>query len=636
MKKIYLLICIISMFHVKTTRAQITFTIVNTSGSNSITCANPTLNLICISNYTTAFVTYTLAGPGSYTNIGSSFAISVPGNYTITAFVNTQVNSTQTLAIGINTTAPASAVSPTTQNITCSFTSVTTVTATANPSVNVTHQFLTPGGASLSIPGYSATFIPGATGTHTHILINDINGCKTSKLFMVNSVSGIPTLTLSCPQNYTLGCNSNSLCNVALAGTAGGPGSVSYTIMSAASSTNYVTNSQNLYGLSLPGTYTAIVHDNNSSCEARIPFSISSNTVNPNLSLFVNTQTLSCLNAQTALFGISTTPNVSYLWGIPGSTATPAGYTIGVNTTANLTSSVIGQYTLTITDPVNACITTTLVDMYQNVYPPNALIASSGAATLTCLNSSLTLINQSTTGIPPGTYGNAQPVVASQWMGPAPQPSAGATSTYVASTVGVYTMYVSDLNNGCTSQANITVFNGRDYPVVNNPAGPPPYCLDPPTTAIDISPALGGAISTYTFYWIIPGTATTSGQNTATLTTNAVGAYTVIVTNSVSGCSSAGTLTVTVCTGIGDLNFSDQSIHFFPNPNAGVLNYALSSDIEKADLEIYNCEGKLVHKSFLIDAIGRIDMTSLDPGLYMLILRENGKVLENHRILRTE
>ncbi len=615
MKKHLFVLTALFVLNFNNLKSQITFTILNTSGSNSITCATPTINLLCITNYTAGFVTYTMAGP-SGTAIGNNFQVTLPGTYTLTAFSTSMVNATQTLAIGINTQAPVSAITPTTQNITCSFTSVTTVSATAtSPTSNVTHIFISPQGSSLTVPGVFATYVPGIVGTHTYALMNNSNGCKTNKLFLVNSVSGIPSLSITCPQNFTLGCNSNSVCSVALQGIPAVPFTpMSYTVLSAGSTTNYVTNSQNLYQLTSPGTYTAIAHDNNSSCESRVLFSISTNTTSPNISLFTNTQTLSCTNTLSVLYGISTSPNTSYSWSSPGSTVISTGYSLGVSTNASPNNSVLGTYSFMVTDNSNACTSETTVVLYQNIFPPNAAIANAGPNAVTCSTPSVTLSNQSTSGIPPFTFNNSLPITVLYWSGPSTPTSSG--NSIVAFSVGTYSLLVQDPNNGCTAQTTYSLGDARTYPVVNNPVGPPPYCLDPPTTSVDISPILGGAVTNYTYYWVSPGAATITGQNTATLTTNAVGAYTILVTNTVSGCTTAGQVLVTVCTGLEEIATSENRLALYPNPGAG--EFYLESAEPLLSVSLFSSDGKLLHVFTNLSRRTLLHLENERAGLYFL------------------
>ena len=623
MKKYILFFSLLFLVNQTKSQSTITFSIINTSNSSNITCAHPTINLVCISNYTAAFVTYIFTTPSS-TTIGNSFSVSNPGTYSITAFVNSQVNSTQTLAIGINTTAPTSVVSPTFQSITCNPNSITSVSASASPTSNITHQFISASGATLSISGSTASFLPSGTGTYTHSLINDINGCKANKTFVVNGPSSIPSLSLNCPQNYTIGCGPNNPCVVSMFGQSSPPGPISYTMLSVSSTTNYLPNSQNVYSLTAAGTYTAVVKDIISGCEIRTPFSVSLNTTAPVPSIFASTQTLSCLNPQITLVGFSNVQNVNFNWTFVAAPGSASGQTVNVNTTGLVTNSIIGIYTLTATDNDNLCAGTTIITMYQNIFQPNAVVTNTSNSQITCLAPFLLLNNASTTGIPAGTgFPNLQPVGVIQWVSPTTASVPVTNNSFSVYLPGTYTLQVLDANNGCTNTAVSTIIEGRNYPEVNTPVAPPAYCLDPPTNALSISPILSGNTNNQTYFWVLPGTATVSGQGTPTLNTNAVGVYSVLVTNTVNGCTSVGQLSVTVCTGMKADEQQTIALIFYPNPSKDLFAYNLDKGFINAVMEIYTPSGVLVFKEAILTSFGQIDLSQVPSGLYFAHLKNS-------------
>ena len=634
MKKLILFFSVLFLVNHTKSQSTITFSIINTSNSSNITCAHPTINLVCISNYTAAFVTYIFTTPSS-TTIGNSFSISNPGTYSITAFVNSQVNSTQTLAIGINTTAPTSVVSPTFQSITCNPNSITSVSATANPTSNITHQFISASGATLSVSSHTATFLPSGTGTYTHSLINDINGCKTNKTFFVNGPPSIPSLSLNCPQNYTIGCGPNNPCVVSMFGQSSPPGPISYTMLSISSTTNYLPNSQNVYSLTAAGTYTAVVRDIISGCEIRTPFSVSLNTTAPVPSIFASTQTLSCLNPQTTLVGFSNVQNVNFNWTFAATPGSANGHTVNVSTSGVTTNSVIGIYTLTATDNNNLCSGSTNITMYQNTFLPNAIITNTSNSQITCLAPFLLLNNVSTTGIPAGTgFPNTQSVSVVQWFSPTTPSVTVTNNSFSVYLPGTYTLQVLDANNGCTNTAISTIIEGRNYPEVNTPVARPAYCFDPPATALSISPILTGNTANQTYFWILPGTATVSGQGTPTLTTNAIGVYSVLVTNTVNGCTSVGQLTVAVCTTLDDQNSQTTLLRFFPNPSVDLFYYNSVSFVSNTFMDVYAANGSLLHKGLILGSSGQIDLSKEPKGLYFVRLYNSEEFLTTIKLIK--
>ena len=438
--------------------------------SHTVTCFQPTVSITALNaanNYTwsnglIAPITGTLA----------ELTSTATGNWTVTA-VNPLSGCTafKTFTVFLNVTAPSGSVTPAFQNITCSITSITTITASANPSVNITHQILAPQGGTFSSQSYTVTYIPGGVGVFTHCVVNDINGCSTCNTFTVTSNFGFPTYTISSPQNYTLGCGSKSVAGISIDGANTTPigGAVSYTLIGPPTSSATPTGSlsgQSVYSITVPGTWTVITKDNTSLCETRTPISILSNTFSPDISAVVPQQILDCYTPKVTLRGQSLTNNVSYLWSFPGNPGTLQGDTITVNTlSASPSNSTVANFTLTITDNSSTCESTSIIPIYQNLYPPKALI-SAGATSLSCLTGTIVLTNQSSTGIPPGgSFPYTLPVIGYIWDGPTPQEQGQVKTTYIAATVGIYTLTAKDLNNGCITRTTITIGDNRIYPV---------------------------------------------------------------------------------------------------------------------------------------------------------------------------
>ncbi|NBU05666.1 MAG: hypothetical protein EBT39_04895, partial [Sphingobacteriia bacterium] len=314
-----LTILLFVLFLSKFLAQPLTLTVNSSSGVFSLTCSVPSITLYPVTNYTAGIVVYTL-NANTYTSIGSSFNINSPGNYTITAFVSNNLNVTQTLSIGMNTIAPTSTVSPLLQSISCINPAVQTITATCNPIINVSHEFRSPFGGTMTINAPTAFYNPGP-GTYTHVLINLTNGCFVSKTFTISSASGFPTYSISSPQNFSMGCSTKSVVNIYLINGVTSPlgGILNYSLST-------ITNtaiSQNHFTLTTPGNYTVTGKDSNTGCETKIPISISLNTLNPTFNLSIPTQILDCNLSQTILQAINTSSNNNYSWN-PGNILNPS------------------------------------------------------------------------------------------------------------------------------------------------------------------------------------------------------------------------------------------------------------------------------------------------------------------------
>jgi len=624
-----LTILLFVLFLSKFLAQPLTLTVNSSSGVFSLTCSVPSITLYPVTNYTAGIVVYTL-NANTYTSIGSSFNINSPGNYTITAFVSNNLNVTQTLSIGMNTIAPTSTVSPLLQSISCINPAVQTITATCNPIINVSHEFRSPFGGTMTINAPTAFYNPGP-GTYTHVLINLTNGCFVSKTFTISSASGFPTYSISSPQNFSMGCSTKSVVNIYLINGVTSPlgGILNYSLST-------ITNtaiSQNHFTLTTPGNYTVTGKDSNTGCETKIPISISLNTLNPTFNLSIPTQILDCNLSQTILQAINTSSNNNYSWN-PGNILNPSILVLSTNITSN---TLIANYTLTVKDNYNYCETSTVIPIYQNLLPPNTSIGTASGGLLaitTCTNSSIIIVNQSTTSIPSGGFfNNSLAVVGILWNGPTPQTPASNTNTYIANVPGVYSLTAKDLNNGCVATKTINVLDNRIFPSVNNPIGPNPFCLDVPTLTIGIYPIITGNSTGFNYYWSAPPLASAPAVTSPTLTTNMIGNYTVMVTDPSNGCQSTGTVSVIVCIGITS-TIKDQSIKIYPNPSHDKITLKHNLSIPHAVLEIYNELGQLIEKQSVLNSSIDIDLTHQKNGMYLFKFLDQDKLIYQTKLLK--
>jgi gliding motility-associated-like protein len=524
-----------------------TFNISPPGGNYLISCNNPSVTLTFAPSTFSYF-----SSNGASAPINGSVAVFTstnPGIWT-TQSTNTLSGcfSSQTFTISTNFSAPTTTISPGQQNITCSVTSIITVTANASPTVNVTHLWMDPQGATLTAAADPAFFVPGGPGTYTHCARNDVSGCTTCKTFSITSNDGYPSFSVVSPQNFTLGCTTKSVATINIVGavttpTAGGP--VSYTMMAPGITAlpPGTLSALSTYTVNLPGTYTIITMDNTNSCRRTSQISILTNTFEPNISAVVPQQTLTCSQPTIILQGQSLTNNVGYNWSFPGSPGNVPGSTITINSNSlATTNSVIANYTLTITDNNNTCKSTSVIPMYQNLFRPIAAIG--GGNVISCSTQTQNLSNASSSSIPPNIPHNA-PVIAYLWEGPAPQEPLQVSTTYVAFMPGTYTMTAMDLNNGCVSTVTKTITDDKIYPSVTNKAVIPTFTIDcglnsTTSLSLDIVPPTTG----FSYTWIAPPTTTLNSPNNPVLVVNQTGRYELFILNPANGCMSSGVANV--------------------------------------------------------------------------------------------
>ncbi len=553
-----------------------TFSITNVTGSGSITCAHPTINYIATTSYTFGSLTYTWVSL-SGTATGSNVTFSNPAQYTVTATdPATGCSTFSVFSIGTDLTAPNLTVTPTVQNIICPASTPATFTAnTTNTMTNCTFSWyspFSPGAATSNGTVSIQQFL--APGVYTACVTNNINGCTTCKTLTINTLSGFPSYSVTSPQQFTIGCGTTSVTSINISNvntytSSTSPptgGAVSYTLLPPSFSGTYTLNpttGPSVYTVNVPGQYTVVVHDNTNNCETHVAVSIISNTFAPQISAVAATPTLSCYTPKTILQGTSTNTNTSFSWAfnVPSTGQLPND-TISVFVKSPVTATVVGTYTLSVTDNINKCKSTQTLTIYQNVAPPNASITPVGSPSITCTTPTINLTNASFTNAITAPFPHALNVAGYLWEGPSPQPTFSNSSTYIAYTPGIYTLTVQDNNNGCFAVATKTVVDNRIYPIVNNPVGPSPFILDCgplATTNATIYPIMGGVTTGFTYSWTSVPTVSFGPLTTSMTTVNKPGEYHILVTNPANGCSTPGDVFVINGALNGDFNPSVTS-----------------------------------------------------------------------------
>ena len=308
--------------------------------------------------------------------------------------------------------------------------------------------------------------------------------------------------------------------------------------------------------------------------------SILQNTFTPNIAASVVTQTLDCNRPKVTLKGLSSTNNIAYLWSFSGAQNSQQGDTITAQTNpVSPTQTLVNTYTLIITDQSSTCKSSTVIPIYQNIFSPKAFVSNGGTSAISCKTPSVVLTNQSFTGIPPlSSFYSSLPVVGS-WIGPSPQEPKESSSTYIALTVGIYTMTAKDLNNGCTSFTTITIGDNRNYPVLNNPVAPPQAIVDCGDKQTALFPYITGssnATTGLTYQWLTPPGTTITGVNSLTLNVKNAGEYSIIVTNTLNGCVSKTSMEVFDGKLVAD--FEPDQITGFAPLTVSFVNNSFSSD----------------------------------------------------------
>jgi gliding motility-associated-like protein len=477
-----------------------------TAGSTaSVTCTNSVINLT--SN--PAGMTYTWTAPAGSSITGGvnnqNTTGSGPGTYTVRVTSATNGCTTQaTAAAVINTVAPTGVSASATSSITCSS---QTFSLSGSPSSGGTYTWVAPSGSSITGGVNNGNTTGSGPGTYTVVFQSAANGCTAqataSAPFNTVAPTGITPST-----SGTVTCSSFAI-NLGVTPTGL---TYSWTAPAGSSITSGATSSSATG--SGAGTYSVVVTGTNG-CSAPAAVVVANTNTTAPTQTAIPSQSLTCSTSSVNIQGNPTT-GVLYSWlgtGIVG----PAN-----QQTVNVVLS--GNYTLVVQSTANSCTSAAVAAVGINTTAPNAL--GSGSVSITCATPSVTLI------------GSANPSSCTVvWTGGV---CAGANSyTASACSAGTYSMIVTNPANGCASApATFTVVPDANSPTATLANTGTITCVN--TTAQVVATTTASPV---TYTW--SGTGIVSGSNTPTITVNQGGVYTLTLTNTLNGCTSIITNSIT-------------------------------------------------------------------------------------------
>jgi gliding motility-associated-like protein len=609
----------------------VTFSVINTSLSTSITCANPVVTLSASTSYTYGALSYSWTST-TFTSASNTASITQAQTVQATAWDPLTGCSTSTIiSIPINTTAPTSTVTPTSQTIACGSNAVQTLTSVVtNTNSGYTHCWFAPG-ATVPVcnTGTISLFVIGAPGITSVVVTNPANGCTTVKtVTLINSV-GVPLFTVTSTSNFSIGCapskNTSTLnfVNATTSPTLGVP--VSYTVLPPGFTGTYsIPNGGAITStvVTIPGTYTVIIKDQLNNCESRVNVPIIQNTVAPSSAISVsntsvNSFALNCITPNIVALGSSTVANAVIAWVLPTSTVVPQS-SIAISVTSNTATTSLGTYSLRVEDPNNGCISFNPFPVTQSIQPPIPIITNSNTPNvITCRGIPVALKNSSTPGVAGGV------AIAVSWAGPSPQLPAGAITQYNGFVAGVYSLTVRNSVNGCTATGTLNVGDNLIPPIY--PSTIPTFILDCSSPSIRIGVAPTNSTSTFQYNWTaedpgnLQGITPTSSTGSPFTNVTKAGEYRVDVVNPLNGCTTSQTFQVLP----GDLNvgFTTSPINGFAPLTVSFVNTSASSGTIAPTASITS-NWNFGNGSAIVTTTTNISQSTIynSPGTYTVVL----------------
>ncbi|MBP7808337.1 MAG: gliding motility-associated C-terminal domain-containing protein [Bacteroidia bacterium] len=476
---------------------------VNTAGtSNSITCTNNSINLTS----STGGLTYTWTAPGGSSITGGvnnqNTTGSGAGTYTVrvTDAVNGCTN-IATVAALVNTTVPAPTAG-TSASVTCTN---SVINLTSNPA-GLTYTWTAPGGSSITGGVNNQNTTGSGAGTYTVRVTNAVNGCT--------NIATVAALVNTVAPTTTAGVTGLVTCSSPAVSLTSGPSGMTYTWTApGGSSITGGVNNQNTTG-SGGGTYTVLVQNPTNGCSTQSVVTASTNTTLPSPSITAPS-TITCANPTITLNG-NPGSGVTYTWSGPG--------IVGSANNQNASVNQVGNYTLTVTNSVNGCTNSVSASVGNNTIIPTTTPV--GTQTITCATPSVQLI------------GSANPSTCTVvWTGGV---CAGPNSyTASACAAGNYTYIATNPANGCQSAPQVaTVVPNAGIPTATLSNTGTITCI---STSVQVIGTTTTSPATYT--WSGPGIV--GAANTPTINVNQGGVYTLTLTNTLNGCTSVITNSIT-------------------------------------------------------------------------------------------
>lgn len=463
------------------------------------------------------------AAPGNITANGNTSmpTVNQPGTYNL--IVSNALNgcsNTASVIIPQNITPPVAIVAAGGE-INCTAQTVQLNGASSSTGPTYSYQWTSASGIGIGAGDNTLTPTITSSGTYTLVVTNAANGCTNSAATSVTTDASVP-MAVATPQGI-LNCSVQTI-PINSTGSASGPtiiyqwGTVDGSILSGIGTPQIIVGA--------PGQYTLVVTNTANNCTATITTLVLENITAPTAEAGAN-MTLNCTIPAMNLDGSNSSvgPQFGYSW-----TASSGGNFISATNIISPQINEPGVYQISVTDVTNGCTSIDQVVILADVNDPVVTLAQ--PPTLTCL---ITQANISSTGSSAGAN------FMYQWTGPGLQSNPN-NATATINLPGNYTLVITNISNGCTTEASVPVSQNILAPIAD--AGPDAL-LNCDTPTLNIGGSNNSTGPNFTYNWVDPG-GIISGWNTLSPEVAGGGTYAIIVTNTANGCTTVDPMNVVI------------------------------------------------------------------------------------------
>ena len=359
-------------------------------------------------------------------------------------------------------------------------------------------------------------------GTYTLEILNTNNGCSESAVIVIEDLIETPEIVVQTPEIVT--CDNPV---VTISAEDLNNENLEYTWID--ENGNVVNNGNSDFDIDVDasGTFSVQIVNPLNGCDTTISVFVDASINNPIVEVTANNAgVISCENPEIQLTGIITGLNqneVSFVWQVIG------GNIISGENTLTPIVNVQGTYQLIVIDLNNGCPDMSEVNITQDDTVPLSTLNQPQKLSCDVVETSLII---------PNNVGNIE----IEWtLDNIPIQSAANTSVLTVTEPGFYSVFITNLDNGCTSTDLVSVTQDILEPTIDAGLDFELQCNIP---EYQIQGTSDGDPN-YNFMWDAGTGNITEGENTLTPTTNAPGTYTLTVRNEENGCTSTDVVTIT-------------------------------------------------------------------------------------------
>jgi gliding motility-associated-like protein len=474
-----------------------------------ITCITPN---VAINAFNAINHMYQWQTPSGQMITGPSIQATVPGTYKLTVTNLTNSCTASTTVVVMADLADPTADAGAQRTLTCAQQTLE-LNGTGSGAAILTYTWTTTDGSIVS-PANIPNPAINAPGIYKLVVTNPENGCSASDLVMVSPDTERPEVKISTPGELdcviteTVLSSAGSSTGTSFSYNWSGPGLVSVSNMPDAT-------------VNQPGEYTLVVINSANGCTNSMLVNVLQNITAPPADAG-NDAIINCMAPEVQIGGSGNPPAQYHKFEWSGSVLMQGGATTWVNQP--------GTYILTVTNTKNGCTSTDAVTILQDIAPPQA-DAGQGAV-ITCRSPQYTLEGSGSTG----------PQYQYKWFGSVSAPAPSDVLNPQVIVPGVYTLMVTNLENGCIATSSVTITQ-----LINNPVAaiaPVPQ-LTCDTTERILSAAGSSTGANYTYQWSTSnGGNILAGNGTLAPRIGEPGTYMLVVTDQSNGCTQTASVVV--------------------------------------------------------------------------------------------